>query len=176
MTFMYFSFCFSFHWPLIFDFFYLSNIYSTCPELAYSLSAAVFLALCPSSLSVLLVFGRWTDALEWVSERARKLKRLLYCQHKLTPHKWLIHMQKNKRDVQAHRHKSWQATHHPAGRGKERWGEGVKMGRCVIEQENRGQINFGTNLYVFGALRRRIEVSWWNEYYWGKERTAWIAL
>ncbi len=33
------------------------------------------------------------------------------------------------------------------------------MGRFVIEQENRGQIHFGTDLYVFGALRRRIEKS-----------------
>lgn len=74
MTFMHFSLCLSFHWPLIFDFFDLSNIFRTCPELAYSQSFcnSSILALCSSSLSVLLVFGRWIDALEWVSERERE--------------------------------------------------------------------------------------------------------
>lgn len=40
----------------------------------------------------------------------------------------------------------------------ERWRdeERVVKWEDVIEQENRGQINFGTDLYVFGALRRRI--------------------
>lgn len=164
--------CCSCDWPLIFDLLYLSNIYSTWALVSWISVQSVLLSsvACPLPLIAQCASSVWQTDRCYPAERERVKETFV---------------------LPAQTHTS-QMTHSHAGEQKRRSDTGADRKSIILlgerwrdeervlkwEQENRGQIHFGTDLYVFGALRRRIEKSWWNKYYWGKEkeRTAWIAF